>query len=132
MTSFGWDGPLKIRWQFHLPELVSAIKQQISMLFKNPSGALRQSFSLGNFRVREGAGESAININNDLPYAAIQNYGGTIPERTAKSGFMHWTGSDGEDVYAKRARGFTISGKQYLERAVEDWSAHDLDIEWSD
>jgi hypothetical protein len=35
-------------------------------------------------------------------------------------------------VFAKRARGFTISGKQYLERAFDDWSAHDLDIEWSD
>jgi hypothetical protein len=121
-----------MRWKFHLPELVSAIHQQINMLFKNPSGKLRTSFQLGNFHAKESEGRSEIMIDNDLPYAAIQNYGGSIPERTAKAGtFMHWVGPGGEDVFAKRAKGFTITGKEYIERGVDQWY-DDLDIEWSE
>jgi hypothetical protein len=126
----GWNKPLKLRWEFHFPELISEIKKQINMSFARPTGKLRNSFSLGNIRkIRNGTSEG-VEINNSLPYAAIQNYGGDIPRRyptNAKA--LHWM-MGGTDVFAKSAAGFHINGQNYIEKAVDRWAFGSIDVEW--
>lgn len=128
-----WDKPLQIKWVFNLPELVSAIKRQIDMVFVNPSGRLKASFSLSNMHIIRNGSSEGVEITNSLPYAAIQNYGGRIPDRVPVKGkYMVWTNAGGETVFAKRARGFDISAKNYIEKAIDDWVGGDknINVEW--
>lgn len=123
----GWDKSLKARWKFHLPELVSAIKQSVRSNFPKGSGKLAKSFSLSNTRVKN---DKTVQITNQLPYAAIQNYGGYIRERTPVTArALHWK-SGGKDIFATRARGFTLQGKHYLEEAIKNWAKECITIEF--
>lgn len=123
-----WNAPLRHRWVYHFPELVSAIKNAIRSSFPNGTGALAKSYSLGSIHK---SGSNSIRITNSLPYAHIQNYGGYIPDRyPVNAQALHWT-SGGSDVFAKHAKGFHITGKEYIEEAIEVWSKNDgLMIEW--
>lgn len=94
-TSFGvrmgWDGGLDPRFSFRLPEVASAMQLGYD---KSPhkgssAGALRTELGrLGNYRIlrRGGTGDKLSRLRGfaltlRLPYAAIQDLGGTIPAR---------------------------------------------------
>jgi len=126
----GFDAPLRPRWKFMLPELISEIKSSIRREFKQHTGGFAGSWKLSNLRLT--ADKKGIHINSDHPAAKIQNDGGDVPERVAKRAkAMHWM-SGGEHVFAKRAKGFTLPGKKYVQKALERWTGTGINVEWAD
>jgi phage gpG-like protein len=59
--------------------------------------------------------------NNSVKYAAIHEFGGSIPDRypvNAKA--MHWQ-VGGRDVFAKFAKGFTLPSRSFLRSSLADF-----------
>ena len=59
--------------------------------------------------------------NNSVNYAAIHEFGGTVPDRypvNAKA--LHWV-SGGKDVFAAFARGFTMPERSFLRSSLADY-----------
>jgi phage gpG-like protein len=59
--------------------------------------------------------------NNSVNYAAIHEFGGTVPDRypvNAKA--LHWM-SGGQDVFAKFARGFTMPERSFMRSSLADY-----------
>lgn len=79
-----------------------------TILAPKKSGDLRNS---GRVEHNNGV-TSAVFGGNGVPYGRIQELGGTIKPKKAKS--LSWIGSDGKRVFAKSV---TIKGSHYLKRA---------------
>jgi hypothetical protein len=57
-----------------------------------------------------------------LPYAAIQDQGGEVPTRYPRNAqAMRWR-SGGKTIFAKKARGFTLPGYDYLNKGFRSWA----------
>jgi hypothetical protein len=136
MSDNHWNKPLTdVRWKFRLPELVSAIKKQIDFCFKKGTGRLRGSFSLGNIHTIKEAGREGVRITNDLPYAQAQDTGAMIPERfPVRAKALHWINANGAEVYAKKARGFMLQGKNYIINALYEWmnDPKNIEVDWDE
>lgn len=65
-----------------------------------------------------------IEIKSDLPYARIQDEGGTIPAHTQMPGRPNMMFRAGGRVVFTRSRGpITIKPKHYIKSIVDDWLA---------
>jgi HK97 gp10 family phage protein len=65
--------------------------------------------------------------NNSVNYAAIHEFGGTVPDRYPVNGkALHWM-SGGQDVFAKFARGFTMPERSFLRSSLEDYKSRIID-----
>ena len=84
-------------------------------------GKLRQSFlKAGSVKLtRKGTG---VIITSDLPYARIQDQGGTIKAHTQPAGAPNMMFRAGRKVVFTRHRGpIKIKAQNYVNKAVEDW-----------
>lgn len=66
-----------------------------------------------------------------LPYVRIINWGGNVPGVSFDKWKMHW--SDGEPVYRKSRRGYSITGQHFLEKGLIAFAqrAGNLNITWA-
>lgn len=117
----GWDGPVKIDYRFYLPEVSSALKAGYDESgIGRRSGKLREALGLSHLSVQKGKDgiPEGITINNMPPYARIQDVGGKVPARTAKSAkFMHYF-AYGDEWFMRRVEGFTLPGFQYIDKGL--------------
>ena len=84
-----------------------AVQRNIRAAAPKKSGKLARSFYAHVISLEEGYVES------DLPYAAIQNYGGDIYPRNRQ--YLRFWGKEGDWVYAKHVH---IPGSGYFDEAV--------------
>lgn len=110
----GFDKPLDIKFKMNKMGLQAALKQEVG------SGPLGESFRLSLIK-------NGINIQSPLPYAEIQDVGGTIP---AFSGKLMVFKSGGEDVFTMKRGPIVIRPKHYAEKAVNRWYKG-IDVVWT-
>lgn len=112
----GWDGPLEIDVRFNLPELASSMQAGYDDSgMGRKTGRLRRALgTLGNYKSELGGKRVRLNIN--LPYAALRDEGGRIPDRYPRNAkAMKWTTANGTVIFRKFARGYDVQGKRYIE-----------------
>ncbi len=61
--------------------------------------------------------EGTVSFGRTVPYAAIQNYGGTIPEVTDKLMVFQ---RDGATIFTRRHRAFDLPARNYMESSLEE------------
>lgn len=113
-VKIGWDGPLRPRYQFALPELMSAIGRHAPVRSGRLQRALR---TLRNYHVTGSSFDPEVSLDVPLEYAEIQDQGGISP-------------TSGKDVVAymrmpwgwrTRRKASRIKGSRYVERGVADF-----------
>lgn len=116
----GWDGPLEIDIRMHLPELASAMQEGYDQSgMKQKTGRLRRALgTLGNYKTLYKG--KRVKINIPLPYAAIHDQGGQIPDRRPKTaGAMHFN-AYGKEWFLKFAKGYRVKPKNYIARGFQE------------
>lgn len=147
-VKIGWDGPLKVRYQYHLPELMSAIRRNAPVGrhdhdkisegrysapgFPRSGGRLQRELGkLSNYKAPTG--QNRVEITVDLPYARIIDMGGPVSAVMGRK--MLWHAGKG-DVFATQRVGFTIRGSGYVEKGFAEWADYPVSRgivpEWDD
>jgi hypothetical protein len=124
MAKAGWSKPLKVRYQFHLNTLAQAVqkytpvgKHTHDVFNKRQSGRLKRAIgTLGNYRAPKG--KNLITINIPLPYARMIARGGAVRAVTGKLMVFN---PGGKPVYAKKRKGYNITGAQFFTKGYRDW-----------
>ena len=135
MGGNGFDKPLEFefRWRNALPELISHIKQSIDRNLNAGTGQFRRSWNLSNVRVLRSGNRDGVEITHPHPMALALDEGAWIPERVpVKATVLHWIDEAGNDVFAKKAAGFYLEGRDYIRDAVEKWSGRGVTAEWKE
>ena len=115
------DGPLAVDWDMKLPIL----RQKLFEAAPKQSGALANSLRVSKHS------DTAARIQSPLPYAHIQQFGGTVPARRAKGDTpMTWHGKFGW-VRKWEVCPSKIEAKHYIESAVAAWLPF-VDLRWKD
>ena len=130
----GFKKPLEIqfRWRNALPELLSAIKTTIDEVFKRKTGSFRRSWQLSHLHVLRHSREG-VEINNPHPAALALDEGAYIPTRyPIRAKALHWVDENGNDVFVKKAEGFYLEGRDYINKAVDKWGGKGLAVEWKE
>ena len=146
----GWDGPVEIvlpgqgpDWMHDAKTLCALIQDSMPPHYKTGGKTrekgsprhLRTAFSLVHANVKRlPKPRAGFSMRIESPYAAIRNYGGTIPERFAKPGgvmvfqgiagvrSMGMTAFHGKGkVFTTKAKGFSITGLHFIEKGFERW-----------
>ena len=86
---------------------------------------LRESFEV-MAGMMPGADLAQVIIATKVPYAPFIDQGGSIPSRRAnKKRAMKWIGVEGSPVYRAYAKGFNITGTQYI-RKTENYMVQNI------
>ena len=110
----GWDKPLDIKIIWHTSLLKANLYREAG------SGPLAQAM-----RVTEH--KDHVNIQNDKPYAVIQDRGGVIPPYQSEGVMRFKVG--GQVVFARSRGSITIKPKNYVDKAVDRWYKK-IGVEW--
>lgn len=114
-----------LKWTLNLELLNSHFKRAINRLAKNPTGRLAKSLRLKNYR---GSMETRLIITmGALPYARIQDIGGTWPPggayrtvgrpsftKPSQLGRFKFRGQDGKILYRRLLKPYTIKGFHWV------------------
>jgi hypothetical protein len=123
----GWDKPLDVDWDFHIP----ALRREIKLTAPGRSGALAQAFDApGAVVFDEAAMLIDITVGPEQKaarYANIQEHGGIIPPFNLltqgkpghKRAMVAWIG--GARRFFTRRGPILILGSHYVENAVHSW-----------
>ena len=146
----GWDGPVVIRlpgevdWRNDAKTLAALIQDSVPAPWKG--GTLHKDLSLRRASYSKTARGFQFVVHNS--YAQIQDEGGDIPDRypTGMANYaarrsagitrevegdevvgsrviraMRWVGAGGEIVYRRFAKGFHITGKNFVAKGFSRW-----------
>lgn len=112
-AKLGWDKNLKLRARMKLFELRAAISRHVP----RKSGRLARAVNTSqNYKFTGSDDIPEVTMTVDLPYADIQDGGGTVNAVYGKRMRMPW------GVRMSRASS-TIPGHRYTERGVQDFLA---------
>ena len=130
----GFDKTLafNFRWKNALPELISEIKKSIRREFTERTGQFARSWKLSDLHVRKSGRQETLEITNEHPAARIHEFGRRVPDRVPRRAeALRWM-ANGEAVYAKRARGFTLRPRGYVQKAIDRWGGRGIDVDWKE
>lgn len=105
------------------PELMNAIKNELGGHRK--TGKLSAEVSKwANYKKFKRGNQVGISVDIPLPYAAIREFGGRIPDRVPRKGrFMKFEGGPNYPGtwFLKKARGYTVGGWEYVSKGFRRW-----------
>jgi hypothetical protein len=88
------------------------------------SGKLQESISASEVLKESFQYTMRVSQDEDIaPYGPAHEYGAEIPERFGNP-VMHWTTPEGIDVFARRARAYTLPARSFMRSALEENDAH--------
>ena len=88
------------------------------------TGRLQESISASEVVKESFQYTMRVSQDEDIAlYGPAHEYGAEIPERFGNP-VMHWTTPEGIDVFARRARAFTLPSRSFMRSALADNDAH--------
>lgn len=71
---------------------------------------------------------AGVGLGKEASYGLAHEFGANIPERTPKNAkALHWIGADGKDVFAMRARAFTLPERSFLRTSFVEFQPRIID-----
>ena len=97
-------------------------------ILKSHTGNLKRSI-LQIPAVAEGQSVTAgVGLGSEAKYGLAHEFGANIPERTPKNAkALHWIGADGANVFAMRARAFTLPARSFLRTSFSEYQPRIID-----
>jgi hypothetical protein len=84
-------------------------------VLKSHTGNLKRAILQEPAEVEGNTVTASVGLGSEAKYGLAHEFGASIPERTPKNArALHWIGADGADVFAMRARAFTLPERSFL------------------
>jgi phage gpG-like protein len=85
---------------------------------KGPTHLARKTGNLAQSLDYNVIGDWNAEVFTNLPYAAIHEFGGTIPAVSGK--YMHFFTNSGDEVFTMKHKAFNIKARPYLKPAIDE------------